>query len=215
VTAQIVEPADVIVDLHGGDIDEDLRPYSYLTRTGNAAQDDAARDLVLAFGLDHIILRDIDVTNPASSRSLSGYSLSRGKTAIVAEAGRSGTVVPADVNALINGCLNVLGSLKMIARPVVPLAKMKIMWITNGSRVQADRAGMFFASVGRDVVVREGAIVGYTTDYLGRKIADIRAPVGGLVTFIRGVPSMSPAATLVNVSPILPSPPPYKKPSGI
>jgi predicted deacylase len=212
VTAQIVEPADVIVDLHGGDIDEDLRPYSYLTRTGNAAQDDAARDLVLAFGLDHIILRDIDVTNPASIRSLSGYSLSRGKTAIVAEAGRSGTVVSADVNALINGCLNVLGSLKMIARPVVPLAKMKIMWITNGSRVQTDRAGMFFPSVARDVVVREGAIVGYTTDYLGRKIADVRAPAAGLVTFIRGVPSMWPSATLVNVSPILPSPPPYKKP---
>jgi len=116
------------------------------------------------------------------------------------------------VNALITGCLNVLGSLKMIARPVVPLAKMKIMWITNGSRVQADRAGMFFPSVARDVVVREGAIVGYTTDYLGRKIADIRAPAAGLVTFIRGVPSMSPSATLVNVSPILPSPPPYKKP---
>ena len=36
--------------------------------------------------------------------------------------------------------------------------------------------------------------------------------VAGLVTFIRGVPSMPPSATLVNVSPILPSLPPYKKP---
>jgi uncharacterized protein len=211
VAAQIVEPADVIVDLHGGDIDEDLRPYSYLIRTGNAAQDDAARALVMAFGLDHVILRDIDATNQASTRSLSGYSLSRGKTAIVAEAGRSGTVLAADVTALVNGCLNVLGSMKMIARPVVPLAK--VTWITSGSRVQADRGGMFFASVGRDVMVKEGAIVGYTTDYLGRKLADIRSPASGLVTFIRGVPSMWPTATLVNVSPVLPSLPAYKKPS--
>ena len=31
VAEQIVKPSDVIVDLHGGDIDEDLRPYSYWT----------------------------------------------------------------------------------------------------------------------------------------------------------------------------------------
>jgi predicted deacylase len=212
VTAQVVEPADVIVDLHGGDIDEDLRPYSYLTRTGNAAQDEEARRLVLAFGLSHVIVRDIDAANPASIRSLSGYSLSRGKTAVVAEAGRSGTVLAADVNALINGCLNVLGSLKMLARSAAPPAK--VVWISNGSRVQTDKAGGFFATVARDTVVAEGAVGGYTTDYLGRRTGEVRAPVAGLVTFIRGVPSMWPTATLVNVSPVLPSPPPYKKPAS-
>lgn len=212
VAAQVVEPADVVVDLHGGDLDEDLRPYSYLTRTGNTAQDDAARALVLAFGLDHVIVRDIDATNPASLRSLGTYALSRGKTAVVAEAGRSGMVLDADVDALINGCLNVLGSLKMIARAVQPMAK--VTYVTGGSRVQAEKAGMFFATAKRDAVVAEGAVVGYTTDYLGRKTGDVRAPVAGLVTFIRGVPSMWPAATLVNVSPILPALPPYKKPVG-
>ena len=70
VADQIVRPAGVVVDLHGGDIDEDLRPYSYWTRTGSAAQDKASYALVLAFGLDHVILRDMDVSNPASTRSL-------------------------------------------------------------------------------------------------------------------------------------------------
>ena len=211
VATEIVAPADVIVDLHGGDIDEDLRPYSYLTRTGNAAQDDAARALVMAFGLDTIIVRDTDVSNPASSRSLGGYALSKGKVAIVAEAGRSGTVEPADVDVLIDGCLNVLGSQKMIPRQVKPLSQAR--YITNGSRVTTDKPGMFFPTVKRDAIVAEGAIVGYTTDYLGRKTADIKAPVGGVVTFIRGVPSMWATATLVNVSPVLPSLPPYKKPT--
>ena len=112
VADQIVRPAGVVVDLHGGDIDEDLRPYSYWTRTGSAAQDEASHALVLAFGLDHVILRDIDVSNPASTRSLGGYSLAQGKTMIVAEAGRSGLVLAADVDALVSGCLNVLGSLR-------------------------------------------------------------------------------------------------------
>jgi predicted deacylase len=210
VADQVVKPASVVVDLHGGDLDEDLRPYSYWIRTGKDAQDRAARDLVLAFGLDHIILRDVDTTNPASARSLSGYSLAQGKTAIVAEAGRSGTVLPADVDALIAGCLNVLGSLKMIARSVRPPARP--VWLASGSRVEAEAPGMFYATAGRDKRVKAGEVIGRTTDYVGRPTAEVRAPVAGLVTFIRGVPSMWKGATLANVSPVLTTAPPYKKP---
>ena len=211
VSDQIVKPADVIVDLHGGDLDEDLRPYSYWTRTGDAAQDDASHALALVFSLDHIIVRDVDVTNPASTRSLSGYALAQRKVALVAEAGRSGTVLEADVQALVSGCLNVLGSLKMTTRPVKPIQKP--VWVSAGSRVQADGAGMFFATARRDTVVAEGAVLGYTTDYVGRRTAEVRAPTAGLITFIRGVPSMWQGATLANVSPVLPSPPPYQKPA--
>jgi len=210
VADQIVKPADVVIDLHGGDLDEDLRPYSYWTRTGNDAQDKASHELVLAFGLDHVILRDIDSTNPASIRSLGGYSLAQGKTMIVAEAGRSGTVLAADLDALVNGCLNVLGSLKMIARSVTPVAKP--VFIEGGSRVAAQGPGMFYATAKRDTIVQAGASVGYTTDYVGRKTGDITAPVTGLVTFIRGVPSMWQGATLVNISPVLTTVPAYKKP---
>ena len=210
VAEQVVKPADVVVDLHGGDLDEDLRPYSYWTRTGNASQDEASRRLVLAFGLDHSILRDIDTSNPASTRSLGGYALAQGKTTIIAEAGRSGTVLQEDVEALVNGCLNVLGAEQMIARP---LKNTTPVWVSGGSRVQADGPGMFFATAKRDTVVKPGDVLGYTTDYVGRRTAEIKAPVGGLITFIRGVPSMWPGATLANVSPILTTVPPYKKPS--
>jgi uncharacterized protein len=210
VSSEVVEPADVIVDLHGGDLDEDLRSYSYWTRTGDPAQDEAAHALVMAFGLDHIILRDIDAANAASTRSLGGYALSRGKTVLVAEAGRSGLVLPADVDALVGGCLNVLGALKLIDRQVKP--PVKPVWVTPGNRVQADRTGMFFATTARDTVVKEGDVLGFETDYLGRRVGDVRAPVAGLVTFIRGVPSMWVGATLANVSPVLAQPPTYKKP---
>ena len=188
VAEQIVKPSDVIVDLHGGDIDEDLRPYSYWTRTGNTAQDELSHKLVLAFGLDHVILRDVDASNPAAARSLGGYTLAQGKTMIVAEAGRSGLVLPADVDALVSGCLNVLGSLGMITRTVKPVAKP--VFVEGGKRVQAHGGGMFFATAKRDTIVKEGEVIGYTTDYVGRRTGDVKAPATGLVTFIRPVPSM-------------------------
>jgi len=55
--------------------------------------------------------------------------------------------------------------------------------------------------------------VGYTTDYLGRKTGDVKAPIAGLVTFIRGVPSAWKGATLATVLPVIPSPQPWKAPA--
>ncbi|HEV8657671.1 MAG TPA: succinylglutamate desuccinylase/aspartoacylase family protein [Thermoanaerobaculia bacterium] len=204
VTEQIVKRADVIVDLHGGDLDEDLVPYSYWIRTGNAAQDSASRSLALAFGLDRIIVNDIDVSNPASTRSLSGYSLSLGKTVLVAEAGYSGRVEADDVNRLVDGCLNVLqGRPETGATPI---------WLGSGTRLRAEAPGMWSPAVRGGAYVTAGMRLGTMTDYLGRNAKEIRSPAAGIVTFIRGVPSVWKDATLVNVSPVLTEPGPYIKP---
>jgi predicted deacylase len=212
-TSDVVVPADVVVDLHGGDLDENLRPYSYWFRGGHAAQDSAGLRLALAFGLDHIIVTDVDPSAPSAARSLSGQALVRGKTVLVAEAGRSGVVAASDLTSLVEGSLNVLGALRMLDRQVQPLRHP--VWLNGaGARIAADSAGMFFASVERDVEVTKGELLGYTTDFLGRRTGEIRSPINGLVAFIRGVPSMSPHATLVNVLPILPAPPPWQGPKS-
>ncbi|HEX4683133.1 MAG TPA: succinylglutamate desuccinylase/aspartoacylase family protein [Gemmatimonadaceae bacterium] len=208
ITEQVVAPADVVVDLHGGDLDEDLRPYSYWFRGGRAAQDSAGFRLALAFGLDHIIVTDVD---PNNGRSLSGQALSRGKTVLVAEAGRSGVVAPGDVTSLVDGSLNVLGELGMLDRKVTRVAHPT--WLDGaGERVAAKTAGVFEPAVARDTRVTRGQLIGHTTDFLGRPTGDVTAGIDGLVTFIRGVPSMAVGATLVNILPVLSAPRPWRMP---
>src|SRR6201988_3317037 len=56
ITAQIVDRCNYLIDYHGGDLDETLRPYAYWGPTGHAEQDRISREMVLAFGLDHIII---------------------------------------------------------------------------------------------------------------------------------------------------------------
>jgi predicted deacylase len=212
VAEQVVKPADVVVDLHGGDLDEDLRPYSYWFRSGQPAQDAASRALALAFGLDHIIVRDFDLGDPATRRNLGGYAMSLGKTVLVAEAGRSGTVTPEDLQVLIDGAMNVMGALRMIERPVRPVERP--VWLDASTRLAADSAGMFFATVGRGTYVAEGMKIGYTTDYLGRVTGEVRAPTAGVVTFIRGVPSAWKGATLVTIGRVLTEVPAYRRPGS-
>src|SRR5215470_7302024 len=113
ITREVVEKADHLIDLHGGDLDESLRPYSYWTKTGNDRQDAISRDMLLAFGLDTIIISADRPKDPAASRYLENTASTRGKPSFAAEAGHAGTVEPDDVAALVNGCLGVMRYLKM------------------------------------------------------------------------------------------------------
>ena len=65
-----MEKCDHLIDLHGGDLDESLRPYSYWAKTGNAKQDEVSQGMVLAFGLDHIIIAADRPTDPSATRYL-------------------------------------------------------------------------------------------------------------------------------------------------
>ena len=210
IARDVIAKADVIIDLHNGDIDENLRPYSYWTRTGNAVQDSTALALCKAMGLDHIIVRNVDITNPASTRSASGYSLSLGKVAIVAEAGRWARTDAADVRALEDGVLRVLGQLGML--PSSPLPPRHITWLGEDARLRADGDVMWTSLVDRGVLVKGGQVIGYTSDYWGRKLTDVKSPKDGMVTFIRSVPSAWSGSTLAAVSDVVAKPEPWKKP---
>ncbi len=197
ITKQVVEPSDHVIDLHGGDLDESLRPYSYWTKTGNEAQDRVSREMVLAFGLDHIIISADRPKDPAASRYLENTASTRGKPSLTAEAGYAGTVEPEDVDALVNGCLSVMRYLKMLAGD--PTFIESPVWVEQIASITSDVNGIFTPLVKRGRYVQKGMKVGYVTDYLGRMLQDARAPESGVVLFIRAVPSMSKGETIANV----------------
>src|SRR5579872_1540581 len=65
ITKQVIEKCDYLVDYHGGDLDENMRKYAYWANTGKADLDATNRGMVLAFGLDHIIIQNFNPeTNP-------------------------------------------------------------------------------------------------------------------------------------------------------
>jgi uncharacterized protein len=196
ITKEVVEQSDHLIDLHGGDLDENLRPYSYWTVTGNQKQDQESRAMLLAFGLDHIIISERP-KDPKASRFLENTATTRGKASFTAEAGRSGPVVAGDVAALVNGSLGTMKHLKMLTGAARPVAKP--IWIEKIVSMPAEREGVFHASVDRDAHVAKGAKIGFVTDYLNRPLQDVIAPEGGIVMFIRAVPSLKKGDTMVNI----------------
>src|SRR5580698_1598400 len=97
ITNQVVDRCNYLIDYHGGDLDESLRPYAYWGPTGKDAQDRSSKEMVLAFGLDHIIIWRDRPTDPTATRYLDNTASMRGKPSIVVEAGYAGTVEARDV----------------------------------------------------------------------------------------------------------------------
>ncbi|MBI2072187.1 MAG: succinylglutamate desuccinylase/aspartoacylase family protein [Gemmatimonadetes bacterium] len=196
-TREVIEKSDHVIDMHGGDIDESLRQYSYWTKTGNAAQDSISRDMVLAFGLDHIIISADRPRDPNASRYLENTATLRRKPSITVEAGRAGTVEPEDVQALIDGTLGVMAYLRMLERPV-RLVEHPV-WMERVVSVASEASGIFYPLVERGSYVAEGMKLGYITDYVGKTLSEARAPAAGIITFIRAVPSMMQGETIANI----------------
>jgi predicted deacylase len=197
ITKEVVEKCDHLIDLHGGDLDENLRPYSYWTVTGNQKQDQDSRAMVLAFGLDHIIVSADRPKDPNQSRFLENTASTRGKASFTAEAGRSGPVNVNDVNLLADGVLNVMGHLGMLQRQVHAVAHP--VWIDPVIAIPAEQDGVFHPRVERDGHVTKGAVIGIVTDYYNRQLAEVRAPETGIVLFIRALPSLKKGDTMASL----------------
>ncbi len=200
ITKQVVERCDYLIDYHGGDLDENLLPYSYWSKTGNQKQDTMTHDMVLAFGLDHIIIVADRPADPNASRYLDSTASTRGKPAIAVEAGHAGTVETDDVEALTNGTLNVMRYLKML--PGEASAIEHPVWIAKIDPMVSDKDGIFYPAVQRGTYVEQGMRVGYVTDYFGNTISEARAPSAGVVLYICSVPSMKKGDTVAYVGEI-------------
>ncbi|HTP32229.1 MAG TPA: M14 family metallopeptidase [Candidatus Acidoferrales bacterium] len=205
VTKQVIEKCDYLIDLHGGDLDENLRSYAYWADTGKDTLDATTRGMVLAFGLDHIIVqRARTAPAPGAPVTITRYAQTIGKPAIAAEAGHAGTVMPEDVDILVEGSLNVMRHLKMLPGTVSPVERP--VWIANATVVAADREGVFYPLAKPEAYVAKGMRIGYVTDYFGEKVADVTAPVSGVIIYIRAIPSLKKGDNLADIGEIVANP---------
>jgi predicted deacylase len=188
ITKEVVDRCDYLIDHHGGDLDESLRPYAYWAPTGRAEQDRVSKEMALAFGLDHIIIWPGRPTDPAATRYLDNTASVRGKPSIAVEAGHAGTTETDDIQLLVTGTMSTMRALKML--PGEPLRIENPVWLEKTVEVSSEQTGIFYPAVKRGSYVAAGMQLGYVTDYFGNTIFTARAPVAGIVLHVCAVPSM-------------------------
>jgi len=197
ITKQIIDRCDYLIDYHGGDLDESLRPYAYWGPTGREEQDRLSKQMVLAFGLDHIIIWRERPTDPAATRYLDNTASVRGKASIVVEAGHAGIVDSDDLALLVNGSLSTMRAMKMLPGDPHPIENP--VWIEKLEDVLSEGPGIWYPLVKRGTYVSAGMKLGTITDYFGKTIAEPRAPVTGIILHINAVPSLKKGDNIADI----------------
>ena len=185
-TTVVIAAADFVADLHCGDANEALRPYSYWFRSGNTAVDEASKEMAVAFGVDWIVIDDSRPRDPAASMYTANTAITRGKPAITTETGELGSSDERWVAQAERGAWNLLRHLGMLEG--APAPGPDVVWLAPTEVLRSPATGMFRAVVRAGEAVAKDAVLGVLTDWFGDVLGEVRAPFAGLVTYIVATP---------------------------
>jgi uncharacterized protein len=166
---QLIEPADVLLDLHGGDLVEALEPFALYA-------DEPSRELALAFGFPYVV---------ASTDALGGMTATAaaqaGVRAVISEAGGIGQLEEDAVTLLAGGVRNALRVLGMLPGEPDPPRSRDVgdfVW------PRSTHAGFWVAAVQPGDEVAEGDVLGEVRDLYGETLEEVRAPAPGVLLFL-------------------------------
>ena len=197
-TQEVIGKCDALIDMHCGDANEALIPYSYWMISETKAMDDrteGAWPWPSAFGISSSTRRgprtpripNISGTRRSSaasrpSRRKPGFSAGRTKKTIVRN---------------INGAMSVMRLLKMIEGRPETVADP--VWIDKYEVVNSNTDGLFFPRIAMGGTVTEGQTVGIVQDYMGDVKEEVKAPFGGIILYIIGTPPANKGEPLFEV----------------
>ncbi len=190
ITREVIDRSDYLVDIHSGDGNESLRPYTYWSKLGlDARADSLGRMMALAWGNDHIV---IDTERPRDTKA-SVYTQNtahlRGKPSITTEAGYLGVPAEDMVQRNVDGAFRLMRFLRML--PGDPQLVEHPVWIDRTAVLTSPGTGVWHARVERGQTVQRGTVIGELTDFFGNMVAQVRAPFAGEVLYVVGTPAMS------------------------
>jgi len=189
ITTQVIDKATHLADMHCGDGNESLRPYSYWMTGGNESIDNASREMALAFGLDHIVIDRSRPTDPKKTVYTSTTAIVRGKPSITVESGGMGLTDEASVGAQEAGALSLVAHLGIMDAPSMRVTNP--VWYEKTEVLRAPATGVWLPVTDKMHSVAKGALIGRILDPFGNVLHEIRAPFAGEMLYVVGTPPVT------------------------
>jgi predicted deacylase len=194
---EIVDRCDYLIDMHCGDGNEALIPYTYWMISGKKNLDDFSKKMALAFGIKYIIIDQSRTQDPSDSKYLGNTAVLYEKPAITTESGYLGKTDEESIARNTKGIKNVMRLLKMIKGD--PEMVRDPIWIDKYQVVYSDTDGLFYPQTEMGYYAKKGEIMGYLTDYLGNVVQELRAPFSGIVLYIINTPPANKGEPLFEI----------------
>ena len=192
--------ADVFVDLHGGDLREEVAKFVMCQLTGDAAFDQRTCELAHQFDADSIVEFAAEQTN---NRGRATNELPRlGRHAVMAEGGANGVFDAECIEFHFNGVANIAQFLGLVqARSGQPKHRRNIV-VNNFAKVEAPISGRLYLEVVAGDVVVAGQRLGVLKDIFGNPQGELLAPHHGLVLMVVNHPIINHGEWLISLAPL-------------
>jgi hypothetical protein len=197
ITREVIARATHLVDLHCGDGNESLRPYSYWITTGDPKVAEAGRAMALAFGLDHIVVDRERPADPGASLYVSNTAITRGKPALTTETGGMARVDEESIALVMRGVQGLMRHLGMREDGPPPVTAPVL--IERNVVLRAGATGIYYPEVERGHTVAKGTRIGRITDFHGRTLEEVLAPFDGEILYVVGTPPVTKGEPLAMV----------------
>ena len=189
ITREVIDQAGSVVDMHSGDGNESLLPYSYWMTGNDPVVDAQSKELNLAYGLDHIVIDHDRPKDVNDSRYTAMTGVLRGKPSITAESGGLGRTDEASVSLHLRGALSVINHLGIMAAPSVRVDKP--VWIDKSEVLTSPATGVWEPVIDQKDTVVAGSLVGRVKDASGKVLAEVRAPFAGFMLYVVATPPIT------------------------
>ena len=192
--SEVISRCTHAIDLHAGDLVEDLTPFVIYRETGDAALDATIVRMANAYGARWAVK-----SAPTGERPGSLYAVAalNGVAAMLAESGGRGLLIEEDVVRHVRGVTNILKTIGSLAgepeRVDPPTVVGSFEWL------RSPQQGMFHCAVAVGQRVGAGDVVGELTDLVGEPLASLRAPVSGVVLFVVTSPAIKEDGLLLAI----------------
>jgi predicted deacylase len=190
----VIKPSDAFIDLHGGDMVEDLLPFTGYAANAAPEVSAKARAMAEAFGLPFAIGRTGDPTSPAGMTYIQASHA--GVAGLLAEAGGIGQLTLDDVDVLVDGtrrALQVAGNLP--GEPESP----GTTHVETSTTVFAQHDGFWICEVQKGEKVRRWQTIGRILTLLGDEIEEVKAPQDGTILYRTTSSAMKQNGILVSI----------------
>jgi predicted deacylase len=191
---EIVTRCEYAIDLHAGDLIEDLTPFVIYRETGEAALDERIRKMANAYGARWAVK-----SAPTGERPGSLYALAalNGVASMLAESGGRGLLIEEDVLRHVRGVTNVLRAIGALDGAPEPVAPPRV--VNSFDWLRSPDEGIFRSRVNVDQHVAAGDVVGELVDLVGEPLATVKASVSGVVLFVVTSPAMKKDGLLMAI----------------
>jgi hypothetical protein len=170
--------ADCYIDLHGGDLRENVSKFSMFQRTGDADGDEFRKRLACAFDADLVVGFEPSLMQ-SPGRPPTGFARD-GRVSIMSEAGANGVPDAESIDFHLSGVLNVARSLGIL-RDGHRFSRRKGIVCRDYVWVGSPASGLFYPEVHPGEPVDRGQCLGQMRDLFHRGLAAVVAPVGGFI----------------------------------